>query len=60
MLFQVWEYMISDIMIDMTNVVADLVNEGIGFLVYVGDQDLVCNWFGQKVSLLQSTVLIIM
>lgn len=46
----------ADEQLDMTDVVKGLVNEGLRFIVYVGDQDYICNWFGQKVSLEGSTI----
>lgn len=40
-----------DVFIDMGSTVADLLEGGLRFIVYVGDQDLICNWVGNKVTI---------
>lgn len=43
-------YMRGDGLLDMGPTVHKLLDEGLRFLVYVGDQDFICNWMGNKVS----------
>ncbi|GMH41122.1 hypothetical protein BSKO_09032 [Bryopsis sp. KO-2023] len=40
--------MYGDLAINMGVQVRELLNDGIRFMVYVGDQDLICNWMGNK------------
>lgn len=49
----------SDGLLDMGPTVQKLVDNGIRFLVYVGDQDFVCDWIGNKVYLLPTNINII-
>lgn len=41
--------MSEDVRLDLTPTVAKLLNEGVRVVIYAGDQDMVCNWMGNKV-----------
>lgn len=49
----------GDIFLDMGPTVAKLLEEGIRFIVYAGDQDFICNWMGNKVWRTYTIVILI-
>ena len=46
--FQVNMQFLFDFMKDYNQLIPDLLEDGIRVLIYVGDQDFICNWIGNK------------